>query len=701
MGGRCVVVVVIGLLVSVAAADGKSIGEARRLMSSERPGDRALAVQKLRSLDSREGLRVLASGIRHTLEDIERLGSLLDKLDDLYGPIAEKLRRYDARGDVAAYNRLLPRRNRIAREYNELAPRVRALFKIIPPALRVIPTYRDPATREAVDQGARRELHPVLRLAFIEALAHRDEPATAALLLELLDDRDARARTAALRALPAFIDEPGVLDRARAMNTDTSWAVRLASYELIARAPLERAVPHLAEAAREETGEIAVAIDDYLFQLTGQSYRQEPQSWTGWWKKNRDAIESGTYARVVVEKKPGAHTVASFFSIPIESKRLVFAIDVSGSMSADDLRPRDAVTRGIMNKHRLPDNRLGIAKAEVIRAITGLPEDARFNVIVYDDYGKRMTARLQRATKGAKRSAIAWVKARRMGRLTNIYDALAESFGDPLARSGGATRFAQMPDTIVFLTDGHASRGRLAKTEQLTELVRLWNGVARVAVHCVGIGKNHDSKLLKALATENEGYYVDIHRGKRHPDQRRRTIKGLVVRAAAPGTKARVVSDLAAGLASDDWEKRVQSAKATAEMGARGARYVPDLIRLLADGDADVQDAVMDALIKVGERSIRPLTAALADAAEERKQYAAIVLGRFGAKARAAIPALIKLLDQSGYDAPPAAAAALGEIASATDADVIRALSIAAGAGDRTKKLAAHTALKRIQARGK
>ena len=75
MGGRCAVIAAIGLVASLAAADGKSIGEARRLMSSQLPGDRALAVQKLRSLDSREGLRILASGIRHALEDIERLGS--------------------------------------------------------------------------------------------------------------------------------------------------------------------------------------------------------------------------------------------------------------------------------------------------------------------------------------------------------------------------------------------------------------------------------------------------------------------------------------------------------------------------------------------------------------------------------------------------------------------------------------------------
>ena len=68
-----------------------------------------------------------------------------------------------------------------------------------------------------------------------------------------------------------------------------------------------------------------------------------------------------------------------------------------------------------------------------------------------------------------------------------------------------------MPDTIVFLTDGQASRGRLAKTKLLADLVRLWNGVARVAVHTVGIGKDHDSELLKALAAENDGYYVDMH----------------------------------------------------------------------------------------------------------------------------------------------------------------------------------------------
>jgi HEAT repeat protein len=489
-------------------------------------------------------------------------------------------------------------------------------------------------------------------------------------LLGLLEDKDARVRAAAIRGLAQHVDVSAVRKAAVTLEEDETWQVRLGAYELMTRAPAKEAIPFLAQAAAREEGEIAVALDDYLFQLTGYSYRDAPRTWRRWYEKHAGAIAKGTFERFEEEPKAGEKTVASFFTIPIESERLVFAIDISGSMTEEDLKPRDAVTKGLMRQHGLAANRMGVAQAEAIRAVTGLPDDALFNIVAYSDYAKAMSRKLREATPNTKKYAVRWIKQLRTGDLTNFYDGLATCFGDPLARAGGAGRFDRMPDTIIFLTDGIPSRGRLTGQQALLDATLLWNEVADVAVHTVGLGKEHDRELLKKLAESNHGYYVDIVKGQRHPKQRRRMIEGW-----EPPVAQSVLDGLTAGLEHADWDRRVEAAREVAALGTRGWRLVPALIPLLEDGDEDVQDAASDALVAIGAKSIQPLIKALAGTNPTRAAYAAQVLAKFGEEARDAIPALMTALSSEDWEVPKRAVRALGAIARADDADVIEALT--------------------------
>ncbi len=122
----------------------------------------------------------------------------------------------------------------------------------------------------------------------------------------------------------------------------------------------------------------------------------------------------------------------------------------------------------------------------------------------------------------ARADAIKWLVRMRAGQMTNLWDGLNLSYNDYLASSGGAIRFSKLPDTIVFLTDGNATRGRFRDTDSLRRLVRIWNMPLDMVIHCVGIGEDHDRALLSALAEQTGGSYVDLQRGFDKAKPRRR-----------------------------------------------------------------------------------------------------------------------------------------------------------------------------------
>jgi len=74
---------------------------------------------------------------------------------------------------------------------------------------------------------------------------------------------------------------------------------------------------------------------------------------------------------------------------------------------------------------------------------------------------------------------------------------------------------------------------------------------------------------------------------------------------------------------------------------------VSRLIACLKDPDADVRANLAQALAKIGPTAVEPLTEALADALPQRRAGAAYALGLMGSVAKATLPQLLLLLDDS------------------------------------------------------
>jgi hypothetical protein len=301
--------------------------------------------------------------------------------------------------------------------------------------------------------------------------------------------------------------------------------VRRGAVEALAHAPLASAIPELVEAAGRESGELQLTALSYLRQITKARVGDSYEEWKGWWEQHAASIREGTYAppEPGPSPPPGRRTFARFFRIPIESTNVVFAVDFSASMT-DAMQLDSARANATLAEHGLPRTRLGYAKAELIGVIRELGDGTLFNVVAYSDTARFLFERPAAASADTRRKAIRWVVEGRTGAMTNIWDALNASFRDYLDSSGGATRFLSVPDTVVFLTDGNATRGRFRTADELKKLVRLWNQPLDVVVHCIGIGEDQDRELLEGLAQATRGYYVDIRKGIDDLDPRERPL---------------------------------------------------------------------------------------------------------------------------------------------------------------------------------
>jgi len=103
------------------------------------------------------------------------------------------------------------------------------------------------------------------------------------------------------------------------------------------------------------------------------------------------------------------------------------------------------------------------------------------------------------------------------------------------------------------------------------------------------------------------------------------------------------VSQLAGALGDPDPVVRQQAAEQLAQIGPEAQTVVVDLVRACADDSADVCERVVNALEEIGSPAIDDvgrLSPLLGSESADVGYWAATLLGRLGAKAAAAVPAL-------------------------------------------------------------
>jgi hypothetical protein len=320
-----------------------------------------------------------------------------------------------------------------------------------------------------------------VRVKTLEVLAGQTDKKLMRKYVELVKDSDERVRKAAINAL--------------------KWAQsRVAVADLIG---------DLRSGSTAEKGYIAAALKV----LTDKDFGTDHAKWQEWWDKN-----SGTAALAQPPRpttRPGKPT---YFGTTVDSKNVIFIIDVSGSMSEKYQKKNGGKTKfgGTVlddpkDKKKEGDARtvtkIEVAKKELIRCIKNLQRDVKFNIIFYnqafsawqkaaDGSGSKIIPATPRNKRAAREFVMTFAPSGR----TNIFDSLNFALKDKHA------------DTIYLLTDGMPNEGRITTTEGIVVEVERINKSRqpKAIINTIGFGLRVAGKeFLKKLAEQNGGIFLD------------------------------------------------------------------------------------------------------------------------------------------------------------------------------------------------
>ena len=240
-----------------------------------------------------------------------------------------------------------------------------------------------------------------------------------------------------------------------------------------------------------------------LVAVIGEDFA-DAAAWRDYWKAvgsnfdpNKDRGDK-EHAQTVVREDEAAQ----FFKEKIIAKRIMFVIDVSGSMEAQD-PPIDGEGGG---------KRIERVKQELSKAVRGLKGDVQFNIIAFSHVIKtwkpiRRGTRLHRATPANKAAALKWIKGLKADGATHTDDALKKAF-DVLE-----------VNTIVLLSDGAPTHINQQQTgvdpvdpQKILDLVRGMNRLrnAKIYTFCFEVFKKDPAaqpllKFMEDLAKQNGG----------------------------------------------------------------------------------------------------------------------------------------------------------------------------------------------------
>lgn len=464
--------------------------EIRRLASDRDPDVRIRAIEMLREgKDPREFLpfladehpRVRARAIRalaaaEDLQDLARSG-LTHPRPLVRQGMCEVLGRA---GTKSAVPLLLER-------LQDSEPDVRAR------AAESLGTLGDPSAADRLAEVFRRRSDWSTRAHALEALVRLAPGKARGLLPAAAGDPSHPVRMVAAEALPkaggfdSYPLLPGLLN-------DPDWRVRVAAIEACREMRTRETIGWLADRLEQEKGRLRWDIVVALHDLTGKDLGLESRPWKAWWEANRETFQPkpGATRGRPTAPDPG-QTRSSFFKIPILSDRIIFILDLSGSMR--DPSPESPLTK------------LDVAKARMIETIRSLSPETRFGIVgLGSDEDGTYSMREQKTWGGrlalhpavptAKADAENFIRRQSARGWTNLYDAIEYAFGNPEV------------DTIFLYSDGGASRGVFFANGEILENVTRMNRFRKIVIHTVEVAgeKNSaDNRRLLARLAEDAG----------------------------------------------------------------------------------------------------------------------------------------------------------------------------------------------------
>ena len=370
-----------------------------------------------------------------------------------------------------------------------------------------------------------------LRRASAAALARLGDVESAPAIAALAADGEVAVHCAALDALADLKSESAV-DLALADLAHPSWQVRASAVRALGLVRSKRAIEPLIERLGLEQGRLQEDVGAALAALTGRNFGQRQEAWRSFWEGVEDRFELPTDAELAelaarqqkTREKYVTAPSASFVGIDTPSRRILFVIDVSGSMEQQVTDLERFADGGYPSMQRMD-----IVKTELARTVARLEGYVEFNILAFatevDAWKKKPVA----ANVLNKSSAANWIErleaiggqskedlaraglqasANLEAGRTNTWGALAAALA--IGSGEDADRgYAEVLDTVFFLSDGRPTYGLYTDPDDILRAVREANALRKVAIHTIGIG-DFEVDFMQSLAAQNGGVFVSL-----------------------------------------------------------------------------------------------------------------------------------------------------------------------------------------------
>jgi len=343
-----------------------------------------------------------------------------------------------------------------------------------------------------LDEITKKEKDPSVIAAAVEAIsALGGTEAWPERLAELARHAEADVRNAAIREIGRSGDASQLSVLAEALGHE-EWSTRLMAARAIEALRVDESVGILCARMTHEDGRMLGELGGILWRLTGQPFGNDAIRWNAWWEKEGNGFAVLTEGELAeLEEREEEHrmrdiTSSTFFGIRVLSHRVIFIIDISGSM--------EEPTRGQFVGEE-GDKRINVAKKEIVKCLESLDVDSLFNIITFANSPLAWEDRVSEWTHVSIAEAKDFVKRQQALGGTNLFASLEMAFGDPIV------------DTIYILSDGEPTVGVTDPT-LIRENVSVWNRNRGVEIHCIAVGSSLE--ILESLAADSGGQYVRI-----------------------------------------------------------------------------------------------------------------------------------------------------------------------------------------------
>jgi HEAT repeat protein len=339
-------------------------------------------------------------------------------------------------------------------------------------ALEAVAERKDKNSEAILHREAQNTNEEVASIA-IALLAGFPSDATTQLLIKLAGGSKPGAAISALDALAETRAVEGFPVFEKALKAK-EWPIRVAAVHGLTKLRRRETIDLLIDRVDKEDGRMLAEIVDALQGLTGKPIGYAPGAWKEWWATAKEDFVLPDKAAVIT----GLARMTTYHGVPVVSNRMVFLVDISGSMGE--------VTG--------TESRMEQSKKELLRVLGQLGKDVQVNMVFFDERIEPWRKALVPIRPNLKEAQALIAKIAPRGS-TNIFDALDAAFQ------------LKDADTIYLLSDGEPTNGRIIDTEDILREIRKLNRLRQIVIHTISFGA---SPFLKTLAAQNGGQYVEI-----------------------------------------------------------------------------------------------------------------------------------------------------------------------------------------------